>query len=115
MNYLNDGVGYVAADWLLIVASVLATVCQLAALRQPDLVESLVVDAVRRIKVCAWGLLTVGWVYDIVRVGDLPVSIVSVAALTMIAFADGAGALSRLMNGAHPAVTQPGELDESKA
>lgn len=105
--------GMVFGDWLLTVGCFLASGLQLAALRSPDVRESEMACALRRIKVLAWALLGARLAWLLHVTGDLPISFLSLAPLLLLAYADAAWALLRLVehDSTDPRTSAPGEFD----
>lgn len=102
-----------AGDWLLMLGCLLAAALQCAALRSPDVRESEVACALRRIKVAAWALLgaRLGWLLAVD--GDVPIGFLALAPLLLLAYADAAWPLLRLVERGctDPRVSAPGALD----
>lgn len=101
-------------DWLLLAGCVLAAAMQCAALRSPDVRESELACALRRVKVAAWALLgaRIGWLMW--AEGGLPITFLALAPLLLLAYADAAWPLLRLVErgSTDPRASAPGAFDD---
>lgn len=103
----------IVGEWMLAVGCLLAAALQAAALRSPDVLESEVACALRRIKVAAWSLLGARLLWLMCTVGELPIGFLSLAPLLLLTFADCAWPLLRLVERGcdDPRTSAPGAFD----
>jgi hypothetical protein len=100
------------AEWLLLVGCCCACFMQFVALKSPDVRDSPVACALRRIKVCTWVLFG-GFVgYLLFMAGGLPIHVFALIALLALAFCDAAWPLISLFEpvSTDPRMTQPAPL-----
>jgi hypothetical protein len=100
-------------DWLLVLGCALAVLTQAAVLRSPDVRESELACALRRIKLAAWALLgaRLGWL--LATDGDLPIGFMALVPMLLLVYADVAWPLLRLMerHSCDPRTSVPGDFD----
>jgi hypothetical protein len=84
------------ADWLMAILVALCGCCHLAVLRAPDVVETPPLEAIRRIKLAGFSILTLRYWYVLLQGHDLVVPAPTEIGLTLLFTADLFKSLYRL-------------------
>lgn len=81
---MTSGLGLILADYFLAILVTLCTAVHLAILRAPDIEESETIQAIRRIKIAGFAILTMRFWYVLFTQGDLHVPAPTELGLSMI-------------------------------